>query len=205
MYKNDWKQEFPKTPDRFHNKIEFTLAGIAQQKKKRLSKKGVAMLAIAAVLTLGSITAMASGLFQWNQKVADSFGADKGLQDNLVMKGVTEQKYASVSDNGLTISLVQTLQDKKYLYALFEVVTPKDVPLNTEKDAFENLKIDVSGLNNISHSISGGFKSELNEPRNANKGYYEIWINKNQDFSEKEISVQFKNLVGKKKRLVAID
>jgi hypothetical protein len=194
MYKNDLKQEFPKTPDSFHNKVEFTLAEINGYKKRRLSKKSIAVLALAAVLTLGSVTAMASGLFQWNQKVADSFGADKELQDSLVSKGVTEQKYVSVTDKGLTIDLVQTLQDKKYFYALFEVTTPKDVPLNTAKDAFEDLKVGVLGQNDISHSISGGFKSELDGPQNTNKGYNEIWINKKQDFSEKEISVQFKNL-----------
>lgn len=201
MYKNDWKQEFPKTPDSFHKKIEFTLEEITQHKKKRLSKKGIAVLALAAVLTLGSVTAMASGLFKWNEKVADDFGADKELQDSLVSKGVTEQKYASVTDNGLTISLVQTLQDKKYFYALFEVNAPKDVTLNTVENAFEVFKVDVQGLDHISHSISGGFKSELNEPQNTNKGYYEVWINKNQDFSDKEISVQFKNLQVDKRKL----
>lgn len=193
MYKNDWNQKFPNVPISFHNKIETTLKEITTVKHKGLSRKGIAVLALAAVLTLGSITVMASGLFQWNQKLAEIFSANKEQQNNLIEKGVTQQAKSSVTDNGLTISLVQTLQDKNYFYALLEVAAPKDIKL-TDTNLFEEWQFDVSGQKDYSYSTGHGFMDVIQEPEITNKRYYEIWIKKSIDFNEKDFTLHFKNL-----------
>lgn len=193
MYKKDWKQEFPVVPQGFHNRVENTLAEISIEKNVRLSRRGFAVIVLAAVLTFGSITALAAGYFQWNQKLAEIFGADKIQQNNLIEKGVTEQAKSSVTDNGLTISLVQTLQDKSYFYALLEVVAPKDIKL-TDTNLFEEWQFDVSGQKDYSYSTGHGFMDVIQEPEITNKRYYEIWIKKSMDFNEKNFTLHFKNL-----------
>lgn len=193
MIKKDWKQEFPIVPTGFHNAVEHTLAKISVEKHRRISRKGIAAIFLAATLTLGSITALAAGYFQWNQKLAEIFGVDKPQQNNLIEKGVTEQSKSSVTDNGLTISLVQTLQDKNCFYALLEITAPKDIKL-TDTNLFEECKFDVSGQNDYSYSTSHGFLDVTQEPEITNKRYYGIWIKKSIDFNEKNLTLHFKNL-----------
>ncbi len=200
MQRDDWNKEFPEVPTSFHNKIETTLDKITTVKHKGLSRKRIAVLAIAAALVLGSFTVMASGLFQWNEKLAEIFGADKEQQNNLIEKQVTQQPKSSVTDNGLTVSLVQTLQDKNYFYSLLEVTAPKDIKL-TDTNLFEECEIDVSGQKDYSYSSSHGFMSVTQEPEITNKRYYEIWIKKSIDFNEKEFSIHFKNLQADAKKL----
>ncbi|MDF2989190.1 MAG: hypothetical protein K0R50_4700 [Eubacterium sp.] len=193
MNKKDWKKEFPVVPKGFHNRVENTLAEISVLKNRRLSRKGFAAIVLAAVLTLGSITVMAAGYFQWNEKLAEIFGADKSQQNILIEKGVTEQAKSSVSNNGLTISLVQTLQDKNYFYALLEVIAPKDIKL-TDTNLFEEWQFDVSGQKDYSYSTGHGFMDVIQEPEITNKRLYEIWIKKSIDFNEKDFTLHFKNL-----------
>ncbi len=193
MYKKDWKQEFPVVPKGFHDRVENTLAGISIEKNGRLSRKGFAAIVLAAVLAIGSITALAAGYFQWNQKLAEIFGIGKIQQDKLIEKGVTEQVKSSVTDNGLTISLVQTLQDKNYFYALLEVTAPKDIKL-TDTNLFEEWQFDVSGQKDYSYSTGHGFMDVIQEPEITNKRYYEIWIKKSIDFNGKNFTLHFKNL-----------
>lgn len=193
MYKKDWKQEFPVVPKGFHNRLENTLAEISIEKSRRISRKGFAAIMLAAVLALGSITVLAAGYFQWNQKLAEIFEVDKIQQNNLIEKGVTEQKSASVTDNGLTVSLAQTLQDKDYLYILLEVTAPQNIKL-TGTNLFETLSIDVSGETDFYTSISGNFMDTNKEPEITNKRYFEYWIKKRTDLNEKDITLHFKNL-----------
>ncbi|PYG85836.1 uncharacterized protein DUF4179 [Ruminiclostridium sufflavum DSM 19573] len=193
MHKNNWSQEFPAVPESFHNMVEKTLAEISVEKNRRLSRKGFAAVLLAAVLTLGSITAFAAGYFNWNQKLAEIFGADNIQQNSLIEKGVTQQAKSSSTDNGLTIDLVQTLQDKDYFYALLEVTAPKDIKL-TDTNLFENWRFDVSGQEEYSYSTSHGFMDVIQEPEITNKRYYEIWIKKSIDFNEKDFTLHFKNL-----------
>ncbi len=193
MYKKDLKQEFPVVPKGFHNRVENALAEISVERNRRLSKKGLAAIVLAAVLALGSITALAAGYFQWNQKLAEIFGADKVQQNNLIEKGVTEQAESSVTDNGLTISLVQTLQDMDYFYALLEVTAPEDIKL-TDTNLFEEWQFDIFGQKDYSYSTGHGFMDVIQEPEITNKRYYEIWIKKSIDFNEKNFTLHFKNL-----------
>lgn len=193
MYRKDWKQEFPAVPKEFHSRVENTLAEISDKNNGLISRKGFAAIMLAAVLALGSITALAAGYFQWNDKLAEIFGIDKIQQNNLIEKGVTEQAKSSATDNGLTISLVQTLQDKDYFYALLEVIAPKYIKL-TDTNLFEEWQFDVSGQKDYSYSTGHGFMDVIEEPEITNRRYYEIWIKKSIDFNEKNFTLHFKNL-----------
>lgn len=196
MDNKDFKKEFPSVTASFHNRVENTLNEITSSKSRRQSKKGFAVLVLAAVLTLGSISTMASGLFKWNEKLAEIFGADKAQQNSLIQKGVTQQSNTTVTANGLTISLVQTLQDKKYFYALLEITAPKGIKL-TDTNLFEEWQFDISGKKDhqdYSFGTGHGFMDVNKEPEITNKRYYEIWIEKSIDFNEKVFTLHFKNL-----------
>lgn len=83
-------------------------------------------------------------MFKWNHQVAEKFSASEEYQNDLILKGVAEQKTASVTNNGLTISLVQTLQDKDYLYIAVEVTAPEDIMLSGT-NLFEGSGVDLAG------------------------------------------------------------
>lgn len=195
MSKNKFEQEFPNVPAQFHNRVENTLDKIETVTNMKLSRKRIAIFAFVAVLAFGSITVMAAGAFQWNQKLAQIFGVDKPQQNNLVEKGATYQNSTSITDNGLTISLVQVLQDKSRIYILFEVTAQKDIKIS-DKNLFEVSSIDVSGKE-FNVTADHGFLSLVDEPEITNKRYYRYMINKKYneaDLNGKDITVHFKNL-----------
>lgn len=189
---DDFKHQFPKVPEGFHNRVEETLNQISQEKTSRnFSKKALCVLIAAIVLALGGITAIASGLFTWDDKMIELFGADKEQQQKLIEKGVTQKENVFAIDNGLTIKLVQTLQDKKYMYILLEVTAPQNIKLSGD-NLFEDMGIDLSGGR---ISCSGGFIAG-SDSSVSNKGYFQYWINKKShtDMNNTDINLHFKNL-----------
>lgn len=125
MKNRKWNREFPAVPQSVHQSVLDTLASLDVQeakkvKKKKMKKRTVILLAAAMVAVLG-VTAAAAGVFQWHDRAEEVFEAEPAVQEKLVMEEVAQPAYQTVSDSGLTVSAIQTIQDGNCFYALFEV------------------------------------------------------------------------------------
>lgn len=201
MDKLNLENIFPDVPEEFHNKIETILDKIVMEKgklKRNMRVKTRIILAAAFVIVAGSITANATGLFKWSHKVVKEFGASERQQNDLILKGIAEQKNASATDNGLTINLVQTLQDKNYLYIALDITTSKDIILDNST-RFEYMDVFFAGVDG-GYAISSGFISHFShqtgKEQYSNNMLYVINIQKDPetDFNGKIITLSFKNL-----------
>lgn len=130
------------------------------------------MVLLAAVLigTMG-MTVGAEGLFKWN-RAAEVFAATQLLQDCLAMEPVAQESAQSVTDNSVTIRLIQTAQDSNCFYALFDV-TAEDGTLIDENNALD-MHIDYHGAENPLCAMSWGFADNLQQDM-ANSRYFEIF------------------------------
>ena len=144
MKKNEM-QEFPNVPDCVHQAVLDALKKIetiSEQEKEIVPKRGRhykkrVILLVAAIMTVFATTAFAAELFSWNKRAVELFDSSKELQDKLVEEEIAKDEYASVTDNGLTIRAIQTIQDANCFYALFEVKSDDPAVLldeNSEMD-----------------------------------------------------------------------
>ena len=92
-----------------------------EEKMRKIFRKRTIILA-AALAALAGTTALASGLFQWNEKAVENFGdPTEDEQDTMTMNGIAREQKASVTDAGITITAEQTVQDKNTLYILLDI------------------------------------------------------------------------------------
>ena len=123
MKNRNWNYEFPEVPEHVHQTVLSTLAGLEDGKVKRVKrmKKGkIAILIAAAVAVLGT-TVSAAEIFKWNKRAAEVFVADEAQQKELVTEQIAREEYQTISDAGLTVRAIQTIQDNNCFYALFEI------------------------------------------------------------------------------------
>lgn len=128
MKNREWNQEFPEVPEHVHQTVLSTLAELENRevkKVKRMKKRTMIILAAAMIAVLGT-TVSASEIFKWNEKATEVFEADEELQKELVMDQVAREEFQSISDEGLTIRAIQTIQDVNCFYALFEITAEDD-------------------------------------------------------------------------------
>ena len=123
MKKKNWYDEFPEVPEHVHQTVLSTLAGLDDRKVKkvkRMKKNKIIILAAAMTAVLG-MTVSASEIFKWNKQAQEVFEADEDQQKELVMDQIAQEAYQTISDGGLTLQAIQTIQDNNCFYALFEI------------------------------------------------------------------------------------
>lgn len=161
-------------------------------------------IVIAAVVAALCVTAAAAYVIQWNGKLAEHFHADKQQQSELVSAGAVAPVDQTVTQNGVTVTAVQTLGDKNGVYMLFDVKAPEGVTLS-ENNAFEHIGIKMDGVR--CSNCSGGFISDTddnNSPTCAvNERYFELWLNNTErtNWKGKTITLDFTNLQADKGKL----
>lgn len=197
MKNRKWNHEFPEVPDSVHQTVLDTLAGLEDQedrKVKKFRKHTVIILAAALIAVLGT-TVAAAELFKWNEKAEDIFIAEPELQDKLVIEQVVQGGYQSVTDNGLTITAVQTIQDSNCFYALFEV-TADDTSLEINEDCGLDYHMDYQGGEDLFSALSWGFvDGRRQEPGNSR--YFEIFGTKMEEKREDiNMNLKFTALTG---------
>lgn len=172
----------------------------------RSVRQGVAA-ALVFLLVLGSVTAVAAGVTgHWNTNVAEEFSADKELQDKLL-----KQEYArdlttdrqpgeilQATDNGVTVTVKQTLTDKygMYIFLEVEIDKKKGIRLDTERlNIGPDLMHKIKGVKYTNYN-SGFVNLKNNSP--YKKGYELLMVNDNGkecDMRGKEVSLHLKNLL----------
>ena len=123
MKNRNRNSEFPEVPEHVHQTVLSTLAGLDDRrvkKVKRMKKRKIVILIAAAAAVLG-MTVSASEIFKWNRRATEVFMADEEQQKELVTEQIAQEEYQTVSNAGLTIQAIQTIQDNNCFYALFEI------------------------------------------------------------------------------------
>lgn len=131
----NWKKAAPKIPEEFHIKFEETLEKIEGQKKLSYKRRGrktvLRILAATAVLCCLAVTIIAAGeLFKWNDVLKKRLNPSKEQQESLVDQGYIKGTGQSQTQKGVTITLVNTVQDQKLLYALFKIETDESISMD---------------------------------------------------------------------------
>ena len=192
----EWKfeQEFPQVPACVHQTVLETLENLNEkQYKKHIIKTKWLILAAALTATFG-LTVAAADLFDWNPKAAKTFGEPvKEVQNTLTMEGVAREQEISVTDNGITVTAVQTMNDENVFYALLLVTAENEIIdgsgyfgnpapqlITKNPDAFCNISMDFLDM-------------PIAEP--STQGYYEVYALKNigEEWQEESITISLEN------------
>lgn len=170
-------------------------ADTGKVRKKRSLRFQVA-LALAGAMVLGTVTVGATGFFLWNQDVAKKFEADEEKQRILEEKRVAVPIEADAADQGVTISLEQSLMTEKDMYFYFKVEAPEEIP--AEADIFfDEVDILIDGKPSSDYELSWcGSEPEGLERRRSNTRYWEYFVQANNvtDFNGKTLTAHFKRL-----------
>ena len=146
MMNKNWNREFPEVPEHVHRTVLSTLAGLDEGKGKRVKrmKKGKIVILIAAAVAVLGTTVSAAEIFKWNRRAAEVFVADEEQQAELVTEQIAQEEYQTVTDAGLTIQAIQTIQDNNCFYALFEI-TAEDESIQITADHSMSFRFDFQG------------------------------------------------------------
>lgn len=118
---------------------------------KRLSP---AFIISVLLVCLTAVTALAVNL-GWNEKLIEYLKpSEKQIQE---LDGAVSSPLATVSQNGVTIEIKQTIADKQGVYILYDMTVPEWVELN------DNIVFDDTSL-----ELSGGYGEKIIE-QNKNK------------------------------------
>ncbi len=208
MSDHNWKNAAPEVPEEFHMKFEETLKQIERQKiihhKKKSPKMMIRILIAAAILCSLAVTTIVAGeLFQWNDVLKKRLNPSKEQQESLADQGYIKGIGQSQTQNGVTITLVNTVQDQKLLYALFKIETDDSISMD-ETMSFEdglNIKIDGTSTYDMDELGSRGAGAGLAYPEgipdiSPHLQYYEVSFSYSNDYdlSGKTVQMELKNL-----------
>lgn len=195
----NWNQEYPEVPETVHRSVLHALSVLDEQeqegkKMKAVPKKRILILAAALAALIGT-TAAAAGIFQWNERAGQVFEADEDTRNELTMNQMAEDVSQTVTDQGLTITAIQTIQDKNRFYALFEV-TAEDAGTQITPDCSLDYTIDFGDREDPFCAMGWGFVSEFDQEV-SNTRYFEIRGTKHEQSDEElTMNLHFTGLRG---------
>ena len=195
MRNRNWNHEFPEVPEHVHKIVLSTLAELEDGKVKKVKqmKKGKIAILIAAIAAVLGMTVSAAEIFKWNKRAAEVFVADEAQQEELVAEQIAKEEYQTISDAGLTIRAIQTIQDNNCFYALFEVVA-EDESVQITEDCSMGVLFDYQGEEDPFCALSWGFVGERQQAV-SNSRYYEIYGTKAEPGQEDlHMKIQFTSL-----------
>ena len=176
-------------------------AGNGKNYHKRRSLRWQAAVMVIGVMMLGTVTVRAAEYFLWNQDVVERFDIDEAQQQELERQKVTVPVTASATDNGVTISLEQSLMTDKYIFMYFKITAPEDVRL-PETTSFGNWHIMIAGADNsqnfcIGPEIKGDDETDSVGNGEGNVIYREFFMQRGnrEDANGKELMAHFQNLI----------
>lgn len=205
MKNRQWNQEFPDVPDLVHQTVLDTLANLEDHDEinnKKAEKGGTMrriktrtiLLAAALIVALGT-TVVASELFRWNEKATDIYEAEPELQNRLTIEGIAVEEHQAVTNNGLTITAIQTIQDSNCFYALFEVAA-SDTDIQIDEDCSMDYLLDFYGAEDPFMSRGWGFVDRYRQ-ETGNSRYFEIFGTKmEENAADMHLGIHFTALKG---------
>jgi len=127
---------------------------------KKAKKMTVNFVLVAAFITLLSATVLAA-VFRWDERLLNFlYPTEKQMQE---LETALNTPLATVSQNGVTIEIKQTLADSHGIYILYEMTTPEWFTLNDDIQFGDNFfHVGVSGA----HATSGSSEKILEQSDN---------------------------------------
>ena len=176
------EKEFPKVPEKIHGTVLETLENLEEENpsmKKGGStmkiKKRRVIFAAAALAAMFGTTVAAAELFSWNEQAADYFNnPPEEVQNEMVAQGVVMEQNDSVTDQGITVTVKQTVQDDNRLYILLDVQSEEAlIDDNCGFDKWNVVTKDTDAFDNLGASFAEGTPVGKQEEKTS-RGYYEI-------------------------------
>ena len=210
MLEKKWNNIAPEVPQDFHNKFEDTLKQIEQadsadKKYKRKKISGRLLIAAAVICTGMAVTVAAKEFFKWNnylvKRLEPSEEQQKTLQESTYIQNIDQ----SVTQNGVTVTLTDSIQDQGFLYAFFEVKTEDSISM-TDHTSFEEMthfKIDGKEVYAVDDNRFGSFNTGVGQDvllktdqNSAHLKYFNACISYDGDYdlSNKTVEITLKNL-----------
>lgn len=214
MLDNKWKEIAPEVPQDFHEKFEETLKYIEEKDEKKYivggkykkKKIGVRMLIAVAVLCAGmAVTVAANEFFKWNEYVVKRLEPSEEQQESLQKSNYIQNVNQSETQNGVTVTLTDSIQDHGFLYAFFEVKTEDSISMdnNTSFESIMHFKIDGIEVYEEDDNRFGSFSTGIGQDTllketgdSAHLKYFSAWISYDSDYdlSNKKVEMTLKNL-----------
>lgn len=146
--------------------------GRTEKRSAKWGKKKILVLAASLAAVLGT-TLVGAGVLRWNDRAIQEFDSPSSeMQEQMMEEGVAAMPQASVTDAGVTVTAVQTIQDEYRLYILLKVTSGEAV-LGTGGFDEMNLAADgVGGTLDTFDNVGAGFVDEVTE--NGTEAYYMI-------------------------------
>lgn len=161
---------------------------------KRLKTRTMIILAAALVIVLGT-TVAAAELFRWNERATEIFEAEPELQNKLTTEEIAREENQSITDNGLTITAVQTIQDSNCFYALFEVAA-EDSSIVIDENCGMDYLLDFQGAEDPFCAMGWGFVDHTRQEAGSSR-YFEIFGTKMEESNaDLHMGINFTTLTG---------
>ena len=176
------EKEFPIVPEKIHGMVLETLENLEKENPSMKKggntmkiKKRRVIWAAAALAAMFGTTVAAAELFTWNEQAADYFNdPPKEVQNEMVAQGVVMEQNDSVTDQGITVTVKQTVQDDNRLYILLDVQCEEAlIDDNSGFDRWNVITKDPEAFNNMGASFAESAPRGKMEEKNS-RGYYEI-------------------------------
>ena len=192
----EWKfeQEFPQVPTCVHQTVLETLENLNEKQKEKQIKKTKWLILAAALTAAFGLTVAAAELFDWNPKAAETFGEPvKEVQNTLTMAGVAKEQKISVTDNGITVTAIQTMNDENIFYALLLVTAENEMIDGSGYFGNPDPQLITKNPDAFCNISMGFFDMPIAEP--STQGYYEVYALKNieEEWQEESITISLEN------------
>ena len=176
------EKEFPEVPEKIHGMVLETLENLEEEASyvteggntMKIKKRRV-IWAAAALAAMFGTTVAAAELFRWNEQAVDYFhNPPQEVQNEMVAQKVAMEQKASVTDQGITVSVKQTVQDNNRLYILLDVQCEEAlIDDYCSFDKWDVITKDADAFNNLGASFAESTPRGKQEEKTS-RGYYEI-------------------------------
>lgn len=189
---------------------------IPYMKSKKNRKKRYAVIALAATLAIGTVTAYAA-YAEWSKGLKEELRISEDSQKQLIENGMAAFSGTSVTDAGITVTAQQSITDNYSTYLSFKIdgysveqgLQPAFEYISVTVDGQEDFGLDASFYNGLIPDENGkpipadGSKSDVNTDGSIDYVMddgsleYHMVLNKSDEkgfFIGKKLHVEFKNL-----------
>lgn len=123
----------------------------------KIPRKKMWLLVAAVVVALGTVSVGAATYIKWSRTFSEGMQASEEQKHNLEEIHMASPVGQSVTDNGVTITVEQSIVDNYYAYIVFRV-EGYQVAEGVQPD-FENLKVLVDGSDGRTTKIENNFSA----------------------------------------------
>lgn len=156
---------------------------------KRTTKRFALIAAVTVLCVLTATTALAIS-FGWNEKLIEYLKPSERQMDAL--SGAIDTPDATLTRNGVTITVKQTLADSYSIYVVYEMTVPQDITLNNNIE-WESSYLDVPMKNTDRGHASGTMSTTILE-QTGNKRTALLYLQRTAPSENGDIKLKFSNL-----------